>query len=482
MDHKSRERLRALLAPNVDLPDAQEGRPVVLYGAGQATHAFLALNDMDFDGIVVSDGQPVPPENGFGKPIVHLSQAGSIWKNPFYVVTSTHTTEIFAELDSRGFKEVQDFVPILQIAPSCVLLYFKSQHDLKESIAWMNKRVAYAKLRWFDELYVPGDDWDVLTNLAGLAAILARGGNILEKSEWCLDLKWSEPLGFIGENLYFPTRIGAEILESRQWDSRGFWRVSKGQYPAVFAYHIVFQKGRETNVPLNSAEDVRPDHQAQTKFEAELERLFPNATASVWNLMSYLGSVGFSPPLSEARSAIQARGREDLAQFFQARRDKAVLAGFLIREAAPVDSTDVLARTAAELGWRHVASVELSIEERERLNRDCRGGVWMETPASAVAGGPRWLAVFVADRRYGEEQHTVFEESSIRELKTRARAAHLGATRMNWLHGSDDSFETVEWLLLLGDWHLSVFLHGLNLRSREELVRHSLPHVRLGGF
>lgn len=480
MDNAAKERLRARLAPSLEIPDASQGRPTLLYGAGQAAHVFVALNPMGFDGVVVSDGHPIPDENRFGVPIVHLSQVGEVWSDPFFVIASMYASDIAATLADRGLSEGQDFTRPLMVAPGRTLLYFEDRQGLEQTIEWMNESVIYVKLRWFEEPYVAGDDWDVLTDLDGLEAILARGGFSREASEWCLDLKWSEPLGFIDESLSFPVRIGAEILEGRVWDPRGFWRVSDRQYPAVFAYHVVFQKGVVTNVPFASAVHHDLRRNAQTKFQDELERLFPDADVSLQFLLAYLDASGFLPPLSEARRAVQAQGRDDLIELLAARCEEIVLGGFLVREAAPDDAERVLARLAAAQGWQHLASLQLSARERERFRRDVRGGVWIETPASAAAGGPRSLAVFASDRRSGPESCAGFEELQIRELKVAAREALGGATGLNWVHGSDDSFETIEWLFHLEEEQLAPLLNALNLPSRDALWDQSLPHLRMG--
>lgn len=375
MESTARERLRARLAPSVELPDASEGRPILLYGAGQAAYVFVALNPMGFDGVVVSDGHPIPDENRFGLPVLHLSQVGGVWSDPFFVIASMHASDIAAGLVDRGLSEGQDFTRPLMVAPGHLLIYFEDRQGLERTIEWMNESVSYAKLRWFRELYVPGDDWDVLTDLDGLEAVLARGGYSRGASEWCLDLKWSEPLGFIDESLYFPVRIGAEILEGRVWDPRGFWRVSDRQYPAVFAYHVVFQKGVVTNVPLASTVRDDPSRNERTKFQGELERLFPDTDVSLRLLLAYLDASGFLPPLSEARRAVQTQGRDDLIELLAARCDETVLGGFLVREAAPDDAERALAGLAAAQGWQHLASRKLSARERERFRRDVRGGV-----------------------------------------------------------------------------------------------------------
>ena len=374
MNSATRERLRARLASSFELPDDSQGRPILLYGAGQAAHVFVALNPMGLDGVVVSDGHPIPDENRFGVPIVHLSHVGEVWSDPFFVIASMYASDIAATLADRGLCEGQDFTRREVVAPGCVLLYFEDRQGLEQTIEWMNKSVTYVKLRWFEKPYVAGDDWDVLTDLDGLEAVLARGGFSQEASEWCLDLKWSEPLGFIDESLYYPVRIGAEILEGRVWDPRGFWRVSDLQYPAVFAYHVVFQKGVVTNVPLASPVRDDPSRNERTKFQDELERLFSDTDVSLQFLLAYLKASGFLPPLSEARRAVQTQGRDDLIELLAARCDETVLGGFLVRDAAPDDAEQVLARLAAAHGWRRLACMELSARERERFRRDVRGG------------------------------------------------------------------------------------------------------------
>jgi len=483
VDRTHRERLLRRLALSIELPDSAAGRPIVLFGAGQAARVFMALNPLELDGAVISDGYPVPDEGEFALPVVHLSQASEVWKNPFFVIASMHAGEIAADLGTRGLIEGQDFMRPQQVAPSHILLYFDDRERLQDTIEWMNESVRYAKLRWFDNLYVSGDDWDVLTDLDGLTAVLDRGGYSSRTSEWCLDLKWSEPIGFVDEDLYFPRRIGEKILDARMWDPRGFWRVSDRHYPAIFAYHVVFQKGVNTRVPFEPA--GLPVHHVsgsgeRTKFQNELDRLFSNADASIRSLIEFLADQDFFPPLSNARRAVQTQGREDIAELLRARCEDTVIAAFLIREAAPLDATSSLSQFAAEQGWHSLGSLELSAETRARFQENVRGGVWIETPASAAAGGPRALTVFAIERTGGDGACVGFEEPEIRELKIRARGVLEGTSAVNWLHSSDDSFETIEWLAHLREEELEPFLQGLGISSPDELLRHSLLYRRLG--
>lgn len=88
--------------------------------------------------------------------------------------------------------------------------------------------------------------------------------------------------------------------------------------------------------------------------------------------------------------------------------------------------------------------------------------------------------MFASDRRSGPESCAGFEEIQIRELKILAREALGGATGLNWVHGSDDSFETIEWMFHLEDEQLAPLLTAIELPSRNALWEQSLPHLRLG--
>ena len=373
--------------------------------------------------------------------------------NDFILVLSQYRQAIENTLQSVGLQEGLDYTFPATLAPNHIIMYCRNVRDQVDFVEWMNLNLVYAKLRWFDDFLKPNDDWDVLVQSSALDRILDSPLLIYEETPYAFDFKWDEPLGFEGEYLYYPPSISRKILESREFDQRGFYRVSSKLYPQVFSFHCVFQKS--PGVTGLSDPQVALKEGPCNRFSVELERLsIPSGNLEcLWEL---LGSANFIPPVSDGRRWARDNQSLFLAQKFakSSRPDGSSVCVFTVRVGGDIpDLRGSVVLTATEFGLRLLGQIQLTREESAKLRESTRGGCWQETPASSKGGGPSRLIVFLDAHEDSRDGPFDFEVRRWRRLKEKIRAKYSDTAYdpsvTNWLHCADDHLEALETLKLL---------------------------------
>ena len=273
-----------------------KGRDVWIWGTGASAQSFLSLSGIRPKGFIESNPASGKIVNGMN---VHSPDILPEVKNSNGIVfiMSMFLSEIEPILHQYDFSLGRDYVSPTDILSGGhqIILYAQNIHEYRQVINWLNSNINYVKLRWFDNFIVPNDDWDVLVERHALSSLLTHPLLQGPPSPYSFDFKWSSPIGFVDEFIYYPTYLSKRILSSRQWDERGFYRVSDDIYKYVFAYHCVFQKkAASTELPIES-EGKHPNN----KFSKELISLgFQDISlVNLWNV----AQCDWIPPVSDIR-------------------------------------------------------------------------------------------------------------------------------------------------------------------------------------
>ena len=103
--------------------------------------------------------------------------------------------------------------------------------------------------------------------------------------------------------------------------------------------------------------------------------------------------------------------------------------------------------------FKFIKSLILNKEERMRLKKGTRGGCWFENNASKKGGGPSALLIFIDKNKLNKKSKNQENSKNWRNIKELIRKKFIGteldSSKVNWIHSSDDHFESLETINLL---------------------------------
>ena len=424
-----------------EIEDSCAGKKIVIYGTGNFARSFLNITGIDPVFYVETSGTGA---KNFRKKVVESPRALEGRKDELFIfICSQWSNEISKTLTTLGYEENKNFKTTTFIAPNQLILYCKDHQSALTAIQWLNNNIEYVKLRYFDQMIEAGEDWDILVRGRDLQKVLDCGYFSREKTDFAFDFKWSDPIGFQDEQLYFPEYMGREILKNRTYDPRGFFRVSENGYEKVYIYHLTYQK----NIFLNS------DNLKKYKQEF-LKITYSNLVFNYENFFHELTLENFHPPLSHARKWASVMKNSFLMRKLHRSNKVSQIGIFVCRENSDQVLIELLREYLREAGFIWLGEYALSGPEKERFRFSMRGGCWSENPASKAAGGPSTLVFFIdpsvppVDKDIDEFSEAQFQVEAWRNVKHKVRSLsaekHFNPRGINWLHSVEDEKETVE--------------------------------------
>ena len=373
--------------------------------------------------------------------------------------------------------------------------------------------IRYVVLRWFDELPTSDEeaarfdgDLDLLMDHRDLEAfcrvVAAHAGRIP------VDLySDSVRLGTGYKRLpYYPPHLAAQILEARVKDERGFWRPADEVYLLSLAYHLVYHKGIYAGLPTGcvpAAEDsasgtsayaasasATSAHAASASREAG--HLYPAPVASApapaasahevqGELRQLYVKLGMVPPeeftllslyrlLKERQwdmpydllcrwprrndwhAYLVELEEEDFGELLGGTRDLLV---FLIREDAVEAGLREAVLDKLRSRFEILDTVALSGEQQARVTARTRGGNWIEKKGTLVVKPALAVVCFdpapqaITDHELAKKHPRVRNQNVFykHQVRKEIMAEHAGVDYL--LHGSDNDFESMEYLIAL---------------------------------
>jgi hypothetical protein len=424
-----------------EIEEACAGKEIVVYGAGNLARSFLNITGVNPEFYVETGASGA---RHFRGKVVESPKILEGRKDELFVfVCSQWSSEIAKVLTGLGYQENQNFKIATFVAPTHLILYCESAASSLAALSWLNKNVEYVKLRYFDYMIEAGEDWDILIRSADLPKVLDCPYFMREKTDFPFDFKWSEPLGFQEERLYFPESTGRSLLKNKEYDSRGFFRVSEKDYRNIYLYHLTYQK----NILFDS-DDVR-------KYRAEFIKITRGElTFDFENCFDALTRARFHPPLSHARKWASVMRNLLLMKKLDRCDKKSQIGIFVCREAANEVMIDLLKKSMEKSGLIWLGDYALSDPEMEIFRLNMRGGCWGENPASKEAGAPSILVFFLdhfvppVDKNLDEFSEERFQVEKWRAVKHDVRMLSvdnkINSSGVNWLHSVEDEKETLE--------------------------------------
>lgn len=268
--------------------------------------------------------------------------------------------------------------------------------------AFHQMKAKYAVLRWFETLpqTQPRGDVDLLVADEDFDRVL----KLLNSAPAFQPCDVYTPSGLPGSShltaSYYPPLLARRILVHSRTHHDYCQVPDEWHYFHSLAYHAVYHKGPESNLP--GAETFRrrgrkSSHDFVTLFEEMAARLNVQAEISLEGLHRYLKAVGWGPSpdliVRLAAAAPKNLWLKSLAESVEAEHSITPgLAVFIIRQSAvEAGVAAAITQKIAQHGFVVLAEKKLSPKEIEHGSPRTRGGNWGPGPGDHLGGAPDTL-------------------------------------------------------------------------------------------
>lgn len=258
-------------------------------------------------------------------------------------------------------------------------------------------KIEYVVLRWFEEVpLTPEDektttkDIDILFRDSDLKKVMRIGarfpGNVLAEFYSVSGKRGTSARGYP----YYPPALAEQIITHREQYRNHFYIPSPREHFQSLCYHLVYHKGYDSGLPINSSEPLRAtssrDYQSLlSEFSGEID-LKLEQTITLESLYRHLVATHWTMPYD-----LKLRWRfcqkewlehlcrlEEESDFTYADKLPGLIV-FLIREDGS-SSPEILATTVRKIEERFEVThtIHLNEEQKKRVLHNVRGGNWLE--------------------------------------------------------------------------------------------------------
>ncbi len=407
----------------------------VVWGAGESGKTFISLNsDLNFDYIVDTrislqntkhEGLEILPEDK-----LYLEDVNS---TIVFLPTVIHK-QLRELLLEKGFK---NFVIPNQINSSGVGFTI-NKSDIYEFIDWINKEninYAFQKYVTDDIDFSAMKDFDILVASNDIHKVIACPLFFKEHSDdvMSIDIMWSHPIGVSQELPFYTSELVEDILNhNNKFIIKNVMAVKLNILVFMYLHHIVLHKGR-----------VETIDKYRQMLSIMLDKLGITLNLTLEDIYSFIQSSKYRIPIDFARKWAEKTQSPFLLERTKARPlAEQTLAVYIFRDFFK-DKEQLLASCLDIIkhnGFKIIKQIILEDKLLENVKSTIRGGVWIDSNHTKVAGYP-YLAI-------------VCIHNGINTRKTKVEIRNYVSVKygseVNCIHASDDDIEAKEYLGYLG--------------------------------
>lgn len=404
----------------------------VVWGAGISGKNFIKTN-INFKFHYIVDSRAIVSSSFMGIPIFNPNILEMEDRETTIIFTPTVISyKVTKYLKKLGFKFV--IIPA-QIKTGGIQFSASKEFVLTGSIfKLLNKQnVSYTTFKEInlDEL-IPGKDIDLFINPANLPVFLDANLNPENSNDTIeLDVSWSSPIGLHNELLLFPKILGVDFLLDKNNYKNNKIKVVNDYFKLIKAvYGILIHKG---------SIDVSEPKKKEFNNLVLKNGLFLNLTLQ--ELQGFLKSTEYFPKVDFINKWNAVNMSEYWRSFLKFEEPIGLIV-FVFREIFSREPK--LFRQVRDIIKQNDFIEKkfriLNNEESKIVVDHFRGGVWLDSYQSAVAGLP-W-AIGIYEGSFGDM-------SRIKDI-IRKHASEMLSSEINVVHSSDNQLEAEEYLSALG--------------------------------
>ena len=420
------------------IKDNKSKKKLAIWGTGAEAKTFLEIVSYEFDFFIETN----PRKRYFlGKNVFDPKILKKLLPNELnIIICSEFINEIDPLLKLNNFKSEENYIHLNKTKLKSIKMYAKDKNDHNKIIQLMNINSNYVRLMKDTDLSSENKyKWVVLIKNNSLVPILKSNLLTNNLSNYSFDFKLSYPIGFQEEILFLPFSISEYIFKNKLCYEESFWTLDPNSKKLYSKYNILFHKLYDKN--------------NDSKIE-KYDKLNNNNYSEILN---YLKENSWLPPISDIRRWSEINNNSFLKKEFDYRRGYGCCLIITIREKA--NKKEVIRNVVSIMNrekFKFISSINLNTKEKFIIKRNTRGGCWSENSASINGGGPASLLVFkdINDKDKRLNNNIGCEEiNRWRKTKEIIRGHYkdtdLDSSEVNWIHSSDDHFESIETINLL---------------------------------
>lgn len=257
--------------------------------------------------------------------------------------------------------------------------------------------IEYVVLRWFEEVPLTPEaekstskDIDILFRHSDLKKVMRIGarfpGNVLTEFYSVSGKRGTSARGYP----YYPPTLAEKIISHRERYQNHFYIPSPKEHFQSLCYHLIYHKGFDSGLPINSsesprAESPRDNQSLLTKFSRQID-LKLDQPISLESLYYHLVATNWTMPYDLKlrwrfcqREWLEHLCRlEENSDFTYAKKLPGLIL-FLIREDGS-SSPEILNATVRKIEekFETAHTIHLNKEQQRRVIHNVRGGNWLE--------------------------------------------------------------------------------------------------------
>ena len=410
-------------------------KKIAIWGTGAEATTFIENTEIEFDFFIETNPKKkyFMKKNIFSiKILKDLSPEKLI-----IIICSEFINEIEPELINHGFINKENYIYQNYSKYKELVKYTTDEKKFIKVVEDLNKNCDYIRLN--SEENSEQYNWLILIKNNSLDYILNDHNLSDNKSKYIFNFKWVEPIGFQEEFLYFPLNISEKIFDNKSWHKDEFWDLNQENKKLYSAYQELFHKSNK-KIKIN---DIKEKHKTNDFKNKKYEEIF-----------SFLQENNWIPPISDIRRWAEINNNNFLKNKSKMKKGYGFCFILTIRESGnKKEIINQVKKLMIENKFKLIKSLILNKEERMRLKKGTRGGCWFENNASKKGGGPAALLIFIDKNKLNSKSKNQENSKNWRNIKELIRKKFIGteldSSKVNWIHSSDDHFESLETINLL---------------------------------
>ncbi len=325
--------------------------------------------------------------------------------------------------------------------------------------------VNYVALRWHDKIIYdkPMKDLDILIADEDVAKITESLSGMVGRKMLHMHSVGGNETVKADQMAYFPPKISRQILKNRQpLTSEGGFKPSDEDYFLSLSYHAVVDKGAASGLPEKAGDPTNPENRFYQVLAPLKERLGLDVALNLEDLAAYLEEENWLPPsdriakFSINNDWLKARVKRNASQSKGIKGDyTAILLRDIVKEWGLLET---LREDLKKMGFKILLEKELTEEDRDRASTEIRGGNWTAGNGWGAAAGKPFYLFLVHDpkpikmsRKQMRQQPFVENARVLKKYNWRTKTNNQFPKdqRANFVHTSDNTHETYEYLSIL---------------------------------
>jgi len=332
-----------------------------------------------------------------------------------------------------------------------------------------NANIRYVVLRWFEDLPIieDGEDMDILCHDEDIHIFQ----DILNEQPGLVPIDLYSISGLPGTDYnnmaYYPPYLSERILKNRIKYKEVFYVPRPDDYFHSLSYHAIYHKGPSSGIPTLISDvgvDNRPDHDYKRILASLILKFNLHIDVTIDSIHEHLTKKNWNPPFDvlERLSLKNDWINHSLKKTKETKTDITGLTVFLIREKAiSLNLENEIVAMLEEWGFKIIICERLSIDKKEFLKSNTRGGNWGKGPYPISGGLPAMAIVawdyfpLSVDCEVTKKTYPFLTNKKILDVKNRIREfvnnKFSEEEQHNSVHSTDNPQMALEYLQLVFD-------------------------------